>query len=194
MNTEYRREKPMKRVVALCGVATLMLFASSARVAAVDFATVVSEDTFVTKDNVGDSDAAELAFIAAELGLDPATLTYEKINLDGPSSFEEVTGEPSGDLWAIQFSDFGITDPIAFVVKFGNADFDHYLYLNVDSLDWGVVDLDDVIAASGNITIESISHTGTVSGDQVTVQEPGSLLLMGCGLVFLSRKLRRRAA
>lgn len=185
----------MKRVVALCGVATLMLFASSARVAAVDFATVVSEDTFVTKDDVGDDPASELAFIAAELGLDPATLTYAKIDLGGASSFEAVTGDPVGtDLWAIQFSDFGITDPIAFVVKFGNADFDHYLYLNVDSLDWGVVDLNDVIAANGNITIGSISHTGTVSGETVEVQEPGSLLLMGCGLVFLSRRLRRKVA
>jgi hypothetical protein len=77
------------------------------------------------------------------------------------------------------------------MVKLGNAVSDHYLYENVASLQYGVVDLSEIVAAHGNITIESISHTGTASGP-VNVPEPASLSLLGLGTASIVAVRRRK--
>jgi hypothetical protein len=195
----YEREEPMKRLVVLCGVATLVLFASSARAAPIDYNIVKVEDFLVGGfDNVGNSEAAEQDFLFDYLvgqGFDAADLTYEKIDLNGQSSYSEVINDPAGtNLWAIDFASFGLTDPLAFLVRFGNAEHDHYLYKNLANTQYGVVDLADISARRGNITITSISHTSVAEGPTTTVPEPASasLMLLGLGVVGAASRKRRR--
>ena len=183
----------MKRIVGSVGFATVIFLASGAAAATIDYNVVAVEDQLIGGFNVGNSEQAEQDFLFDYLelqGYNTDELSYEKIDIGGADSFVEVTGEPAGNLWAIDFSSYGITDPLAFVVKYGNAEYDHYLYWNLDSSQYGVVDLGDITAVHGNITITSISHTGTVS----PVPEPGSLSLMLFGLGSVVVATRKRLA
>jgi hypothetical protein len=184
----------MKRITAFVGVGALVLSASSALAAPIDYSIVAVEDYLVGGfDNVGNSDADEADFLFDYLvsqGYSESDLTYQKIDVDGQSSFSEVVNDPVGtDLWAINFAAFGVTDPLAFLVKFGNAESEHYLYKNLASTQYGVVDLSDIVARAGEITITSISHTGTASG-ATTVPEPasGSLMIFALGALTAARR------
>ena len=70
---------------------------------------------------------------------------------------------------------------------------DHYLYRNIGSLNWGVVDLNlpgDLVDIS---VIGKISHTGEVGGT-APVPEPATMLLLGIGLAGLTAIRRRKKA
>jgi hypothetical protein len=171
------------------------LFASNASAGPISLSTVGGEDLLLGGYNIGSSEHAEEDFLFNYLetlgeGYNPSNLSYQKVDVAGAASFVEVIGEPSGsDLWAIDFASFGLTNPLVFLVKFGNAQYDHYLYQNVQSLRFGVVDLADIAAAKGKITITSVSHTSTA------VPEPATLSLLALGLAgagIASRKRQRQ--
>lgn len=186
----------MNRTFAAIGLASLLCFASSAGAAPVALATVGGVDQLIGGYNgIGNSEAAEEAFLFDYLtsqGYDEEELVYQKVDLSGQASFDQVIG--SSTLWAINFASFGITNPLVFLVKYGNAQYDHYLYANVASLQYGVVDLSQITAEHGNITIRSISHTGSASGPVSSVPEPASLSLLGLGVASLVAMRRRQQA
>jgi hypothetical protein len=189
----------MKRITAFVGVAALVLSASSAHAATIDYSLLGVEDYLVGGfDNVGNSEAEEADFLFDYLvsqGYSESDLTYQKIDVNGQSSFVEVLNDPTGtNLWAIDFSTYGVADPLVFLVKFGNAVYEHYLYENLANTQYGVVDLSDITAANGRITIMSISHTGTVSGP-MTVPEPpsGSLMLFALAALTAARRRNKNA-
>ncbi len=185
----------MNRILAASAFALFVLFASSASAELIALSTVEGEDILIGGYNVGSSDQAEGDFLFNYLQtLDPSynsiDFTYQKIDINGSNSFLEVTDETDGsNLWAIDFSSFGLTNPLIFLVKFGNAEYEQYLYTNVASLQYGVVDLADITPEHGKITISSISHT--------SVPEPATLSLLALGIAgagIASRKRRRQLA
>ena len=76
-------------------------------------------------------------------------------------------------------------DPAYFLVKIGNGAStgdDHFLFENLASLDWGVVELTAMGLTSANIG--GISHVDEFKGT-TSVPEPSTLLLFGFGLLGL---------
>ena len=149
-------------------------------------------DTLVAWDNIGSSDASEKAFIASYMGVDPTTIDFLKFdNLTG-SEWQEVTGDAATqDLWAFNFG--GLT-PSLFLIKVGSgvglandgstSTFSHYLFENVDSLSYAVIDLLLFEKSTGNVTVSMVSH--------VSVPEPTTLSLLGLGLLGLAFTARRK--
>jgi len=187
----------MNRILAASACALLVMCASRASAEPLDISSVGVEDLLVGGYDLANSDKAERDFLfnyleTLGLGYSLSDLSYQKINVEGTASFVEVIGEPAGgDLWAIDFASFGLVNPLYFLVRFGNAEYDHYLYQNLESLQFGVVDLADITASRGNITISSISHTS------VAVPEPATLSLLVLGIAsagFASRKRPRQLA
>jgi hypothetical protein len=179
----------MKALITAAGCAVILLHASTA--AAIPIATVGAEDLLKHYGTSGNSDAAEAQFFADYLNIDPAAVVYQKIDVGG-SGWVQVDG--SSTLWAFDFSPY-VTNPEYFLVKLGNATYTHYLYQNIGSLQYGVIDLGDINPRRGNITIQSVSHAATAGGDPARVPEPASLsllLLGGAGIGAAAVRGRRR--
>src|SRR5687767_5068620 len=162
----------MKKIVSCLGLVAVLALAAPA--AAIPVATVGGLDQLVLGDNVADSDAAEAEFMADYLGLDPADIQYQKIDVGG-SAWIPVDG--SSTLYAFDFSSY-VTDPSHFLVKLGNAEFSHYLFENKDSLQYAVIDLSLFNVGlnaqgkpRGEITIASISHSATAGAGTTSVPE-----------------------
>jgi hypothetical protein len=154
---------------------------------AIPIATVGSVDTLVTGTNLGNSDGAEAAYLAGYLGINLDDVNYVKV--DGTDGWQLVDG--TTNTWAFDFQSAGVVDPLAFLVKIGNAVYDHYLYSNIGNLQYGVVDLGALSPRAGKITIASISHVASGGGTSETVPEPATLMLFGIGLVGLGLVTRR---
>ena len=185
----------MNRTLAASACALFVLFASSASAETIDISSVGGKDLKLDGYNGGNSEQAEQDYLfnyllSLNLGYSASDLSYQKIDLKGTASFVEVTGDAANEnLWAIDFADFGLLDPILFLVKVGNAQYDHYLYQNVESLQYGVIDLAAIPATRGNVTISSLSHTSAAVPEPATL----SLLALGIGVGVASRKRRKLA-
>lgn len=200
-----------KWIAGALAVMALAAFASPARAITIDgvtftdigVAAVGSEDTFMGAGNIANSNpVTEANWIASVLGIDASALTYTQLDNSGgeDGAWLHVVGESSGDLWAW---DFGSSAPAYFLIKTGNSTsisgasgaFNVFLYQNLSSLQYGVIDLDDYYFTNGrgrvrSVDIFRVSHVGQTGTSQVP--EPGTLLLLGSGLLGLSLMRRRR--
>src|SRR5215204_3245561 len=105
----------MNRMLAASAWALLVVFASNASAGPIDISSVGVKDLLIGGYDLGDSDQAERDFLfdyyidALGSGSSLTDLNYQKIDIEGPASYVEVTGEPAGrDYWAIDFATFGV--------------------------------------------------------------------------------------
>jgi hypothetical protein len=116
-----------------------------------------------------------------------STITYTQLSGSGGSSWLTVNEDPS--LYAF---DFGGASPSLFIVKTGNkvglpgetGTFTHFLFSNVGSSLFGVIDMDFFTRTSGNVEIGMVSHVGT-SGTTTSVPEPGTMGLFALAMAAL---------
>jgi hypothetical protein len=113
----------------------LLAFAAARRreLDTIDYNTVAVEDKLIDGyDNIGNSDAAEgdflIDYMVTNYGYDESSPEPTKRSTSAARvRFVEVANEVDGsNLLAIDFSAFGITDPVVFLVKVGNAVYEHY--------------------------------------------------------------------
>jgi hypothetical protein len=184
----------MKICVPALGLA---LLAVSSAASAVPISLVGGADTLVDWTKLDSNNPVlEKQFIADYLNVDPLSITYTQLSGSGAASWLPVNEDPS--LYAF---DFGGLSPALFVVKTGNkvgvagesGTFDHFLFSNVGSTLFGVIDMDLFTRKSGNVEIGMVSHVGTSGTTTTRVPEPGTMGLFGLALAaFGFTRFRRK--
>jgi hypothetical protein len=190
--TLVKGEEFMKKLIfksfVLCAV---LVFAASAWAVTIvgggnDGTNVGSLDELQYETTLLGSPAEEEAWIESQLGFD-VTFSFKN---DGLTSGDFETTDTAG-VYAFALND----EPDYFFVKTGNITDDgnvSFLFFNNPELDWAVINLADM-GFTSITNISGVSHISEYDGGTTQVPEPGTLLLLGSGLVglgFMARKFR----
>jgi hypothetical protein len=150
-------------------------------------------DSFQTSASIGNSEDAELTWVNTTLPLEMTFLAkteagdadwvwYNVLNTEGIFAFALKNNA--------QYFSLKIGNGVASLLPSTN---DRYLFENIDSLEWAVIDMRDMgFSGTGgpvnwnNVT--SISHVSEFS----PVPEPATMLLFGSGILGLAAVARRK--
>jgi VPDSG-CTERM motif len=187
------------RIPSLLGCLAVLLFSTNA--SAIGFDVVEGADDLLSSGFIANSNPdTEEAFIEAALAAllgGPVDITYTKLADSSDEFWDEVTGEPVGDLYAFDLKAAGGAE--YFVIKTGNTDpgsppdpssENIFLYDNLISLQYAVIDLDEL---PDDFNIGRVSHTGATgsTGGPTPVPDGGAtLILLGAALSGLGMARR----
>jgi len=186
------------KLIPTIATAALLSVGSTAFADPIQLSTVGGADNLVDWASLStSSDAAERAFIAGYLGVSSDSITYTHLSSaesGGESgAWDTVIGNDA--LFAF---DFGAISPAYFLIRTGSGvgldgvtgTFTHFLYENVNALNYGVINLDLFTRSRGQVEIGMVSHVST-SGSTTSVPEPGTLGLFGLALAGVGFARRR---
>jgi hypothetical protein len=170
-----------------------------------------SVDTLIGYGRTSDSSlASELAFLNFFAGTSYAPGAAETLCDSSATCDAIIYGTNAAGNFAIALPD----DPEYFLIKTGAGsnlststspyacdgsdqgggnDCDHFVFQNLTSLDWGVFDFVSMGFAGSIASIQKIGHIDQF-GDTTQVPEPGTLTLLGTGLLALGLMRRRVVA
>lgn len=193
-----------KSFMVLFTLVGLLILTSSAWCDPITSATYGTVDDLIAFEAVNSGDANELAWVNSKTGM-----SYIEMVKYVPGAWQQTA---DAGILAI---DFTTVDPAYFFVKLGNIAPglkdpdsvvpDHFLYKNMSSLAWGVINMAEIETEvemflseyyEADINIDSIlvgkiSHTGEVGGG-TEVPEPATLILLGLGLLGIAGIRRKK--